>query len=174
MEGKDVDMEEEIKKQAVVEDAGIEYTAQEELKEIPAEDLEAFTIGITERLASEDWKEQFYSIDDLRRLFKHHPTEFKKNLPNYETHIGNGVDNLRSSICKNSLTLVAEVFSTEKDLTEVDESGEPTPYAKFTNEILLTVSKRVADDKAFLSSLAKVAVLSIAKNCNSRSIIETL
>lgn len=173
MESKDTDMKpEDTKTEEVVEDAGIDYTELTDLKDIePTDDNVA---KIIERLSSEDWKENFYGFDDLRSLYKFHPDEFKQFLPKYKEYIKEGVENLRSSICRNSLNLVVEVFSTDKNLAETDENGEVTPYASFAVELLPIVCKKLADDKAFLSSRAKTATELISAHCISKEITEQL
>lgn len=120
----------EHKSQEVVEDAGIEYTSTEDLKAID-EGLDATTFmeNTVKRLTSDDWKENFYGFDDLRRFYKF--ANFEAHLKNYAELIVHGVENLRSSICRNSLMLVSEIFSEYKDLSKIDESGETTPYAIF-------------------------------------------
>lgn len=173
MEAADANMiTEDFKNQMVVEDAGIEYTEESDLKDIDASD--DGIAKVIERLSSEDWKENFYGLDDLRSLYKHHPDEFKTYLPKFKELIKEAVENLRSSICRNSLNLVAEVFSTDKNLSETDESGEITPYASFAVEILPIVCKKLADDKNFLSSRAKTATELIAAHCVSKEITEEL
>lgn len=149
---------------------GIDYTEEADLKEIECSDDSA--ASIIEKLNSENWKDQFYGIDDLRSLYKHHPKEFEAYLPKFKELIKEGCENLRSSICRNMLTLVVEVYSTEKNLAQKDENGDTTPYAEFSAELLPVVSKKLADDKVFLSSKAKTAIELIAKHCISREITE--
>lgn len=140
MEDKDQVMaEEDIKSKAVVEDAGIEYTTEENLQPLDTDDLSAFAASTVSRLTSEEWKEVFYGFDDLRRMYKFNPAEFKQFLPKLSQHILDGVENLRSSICRNALYLVTEVFSADKDLNEVDEAGELTSYAQFSVDIIPVV-----------------------------------
>ena len=168
METKDEPMApEETKQNEVVEDAGIEYTDTQDLAEIDPTDENI--AKIVDRLSSEDWKENFYGFDDLRSIYQFHPEEFKQYLPKFKELIKEGVENLRSSICRNSLNLTSEVFMTTKDLTEVDENGDVTPYAAFAVEVLPIVAKRLADDKVFLSSRAKTATELISANCVSLS-----
>lgn len=173
MEQNDAEMKvEDTKNQMVVEDAGIEYTEEAKLNDIePTEDSVA---KIIDRLNSEDWKENFYGFDDLRSLYKHHPEEFKLYLPKLVELIKEGVENLRSSICRNSLNLVVEVFSTKKNMTETDENGEVTPYAALAVELLPIVCKKLADDKVFLSSRAKTATELISNHCISPVITHEL
>lgn len=173
MESKDVKIKiGDLEKDIVVEDAGIEYTDQDDLKDIQATDENV--AAIIDRLNSEDWKENFYGVDDLRSLYKHHPEGFRTYLPKYQNHIVEDVENLRSSISRNSLNLVVEVFSTHKNLSEKDENGDITPYASFACEVLPIVCKRLADDKAFISSKAKTATELISKHCVSKQITERL
>lgn len=164
--------EEANKTPEVVEDAGIEYTEQSDLKDIePTDDNIA---KIIERLTSEDWKENFYGFDDLRSLYAHHSDEFKQFLPKYKELIKEGVENLRSSIWRNSLNLVCEVYTVDRNLAEVDDNGNLTPYASFTEDILPIVVRKIADDKKFLSSRAKTAVENIITHCVSRGMTEHL
>ena len=166
--------EDDKKSKEVVEDAGIEYTQEEDLKQIDSEDIWEFVASTVSRIESEEWKEVFYGFDDLRRLYKFNSESFKQFLPKFSKHILEGVDNLRSSICRNALNLVVEVFSTDKDLNEIDESRELTPYAQFSIDIIPTVCKRIADDKVFISSRGKAALESIVKHWFSKGIIITL
>jgi hypothetical protein len=129
---------------------------------------------IIDKINSEDWKQQFYGFNDLRSFYKYHPKEFETYLPKFKELIKEGVDDLRSSICRNSLILVNEVFSTAKDLTEKNENGDITPYDDFAVEVLPLVCKKVADDKEFLSSKAVSASELIAQHCTSRRITESL
>lgn len=166
--------EEDIKNKVVVEDAGIEYTQEEDLKPLDTDDLCAFAASTVSRLTSEEWKEVFYGFDDLRRIYKFHSAEFKQFLPKFSKHIYDGVENLRSSICRNALNLVTEVFSTDKNLNEVDETGELTSYSEFSVEIIPVVCKKIADDKVFISSRGKAALESISKHWFSKGITLTL
>jgi hypothetical protein len=152
---------EDAKNQIVVEDAGIEYTEFEDLKSIEeGADLAEFVNNTIQRLTSPDWKENFYGFDDLRRFHKY--GQFEKFLPKYAKLIIEGVENLRSSICRNSQMLVKEIYTESKDLHKVDESGEVTPYMTFTTDLIPIVALRLADDKVFLSSLAKQCFEQIA------------
>lgn len=109
--GKDAEMdEEEIKQEEVVDDAGIEYTDIENLKEIE-EETEELVKKVMDMLVSEFWKDQFYAFDELRRLFKYRQADFDTHLARYSDHIIAGVENLRSSICRNSMNLIVEVFN---------------------------------------------------------------
>lgn len=157
MESKDADMaKEDLKSQEVVEDAGIEYTDYEELKALDeCQDHDEFVELTIQRLTSPDWKENFYGFDDLRRLYKF--ADFEQYLPKLAKIIIHGVENLRSSICRNSMMLVKEIFSEDKDLSKTLESGEITPYRAFTIDLIPVLATRLADDKVFLSSLAKTS-----------------
>ena len=171
METKDADMNgEEHKDLEVVEDAGIEYTSLPDLTEVEASDESvAKIIG---RLSSEDWKENFYGLDDLRSLYKFHPVEFEAYLPKFAELVKDGINNLRSSICRNALNLASEVFATDKNLRDLDESGEASPFGEFWEAVLPPIARRVADDKVFLSSKAVKATELIAEHWVSKGITE--
>ena len=166
MENKDAEMKEEAKNEVVVEDAGADFIDEKDLEPIDTseQDLSTFVEQTIGKFKAEDWKETFYGLDNFRRLYKFHPEEFKQHLPKFSNLIVDGVENLRSAICRNSLNLVAEVFEKKKELSEKDDNGEITPYAKFAHELLGPVSKRIADDKVFLSSRAKQAIELISKS----------
>ena len=174
MESNDAEMDkEELKNQEVVEDAGIEYTENEELKGLDeGVEIEEFVQTTMQRLTSDDWKENFYGFDDLRRLYKF--SDFEMYLPKFAELIVKGVENLRSSICRNSLLLVKEVFSETKDLSKADEDGNVTPYAEFVEKLIPVVSLVIANDKVFLSSLATEWIELIAKNWYSKNVTEAL
>jgi uncharacterized protein YeaO (DUF488 family) len=172
METKDAEMHVENSKQEVVEDAGIEYTEQADLKEVDSTD--EGIAKIVERLEKDEWKENFYGFDDLRSLYKHRPEQFKAYLPKFKQHISEGVENLRSSICRNALILCEEVFATDKNLREKGENGEPTPYAAFVEEILPVCCKKLADDKVFISSRAKAATEAITQHCYGTEVTNQL
>lgn len=169
----DTEMEEEIKQTEVVDDAGIEYTETQDLQEISSE-TDEFLAQIEIKLSSEYWKEQFYAIDDLRRLYKYKQDGFDLNLARFAHQIIQGVENLRSSICRNSLNLVVEVFSSHKKLDQIEANGEATPYLQFCKNLLPVVGIKVADDKVFLSSRAKTALELITKHWFNKDLTETL
>lgn len=172
METKDAEMHVEGSKHEVVEDAGIEYTDQADLKEVDTtDDGIAKILG---RLEKDEWKENFYGFNDLRSLYKHHPEQFKAYLPKFKEHIKEGVENLRSSICRNALILCEEVFATDKDLREKGENGELTPYASFVEELIPIVCKKLADDKVFISSRAKGAIDAITQHCYGTEVTNQL
>lgn len=156
----------------VVEDAGIEYTNEADLADIEASDDSV--AAIIARLNSEDWKENFFGVDDLRRLYRHHPAEFGSYLPKFQSNIVEDVENLRSSIARNTLMLVNEIFSTDKNTNESSDSGATSAYTTFAVAVLPIVCKRLADDKSFISSRAKTATELIAKHCINKLITEEL
>jgi hypothetical protein len=144
----------DAKDQEIVEDAGVEYTDLDNLKPIEeGTDMDEFVANLLQELKSADWKAQFNAFNELRRFYKFGP--FEAYLPKYQEDIIDGVENLRSSICRNSLILVKEVFTETKDLYKVDDNGERTPYADFCKQLLPVVASKIADDKVFLASLAK-------------------
>lgn len=177
MENKDAEMPEDVKIQEVVEDAGVEFTDEQDLKPIDtsSQSLSEFVDQTVSHLKSENWKLHFNGFDDLRRLYKYHPETFKENIPKFrDLVVNNGVENLRSSICRNALNLVVEVFEKRKELSEKNENGEITPYAQFAHELLSPVGKKVADDKTFLSSRAKQAIELMSKSCFDKETADIL
>jgi hypothetical protein len=60
---------------------------------------------------SENWKDKFEAIEQLRILNKFHFDQFCSKLPEATPFIEESIDNLRSNISKNSLLLVSEIFA---------------------------------------------------------------
>ncbi len=58
----------------------------------------------------ENWRSLFLSVDSIRFLNKYHRKAVVQVLEKYETHVVESTQNLRSSIRKNALMLVKEVF----------------------------------------------------------------
>ena len=68
---------------------------------------------IKDTLDSELWKEQFDTIDTLRRIHKFHPQKFIDHVGLYNEFLKLSVQNLRSGIAKNSLMLSNEFLKTK-------------------------------------------------------------
>ena len=63
----------------------------------------------------EKWKEQFDTIDILRRMLKFHPEILFSNLSSFNSFLKLSVDNLRSGISKNSLMFSNELLKGKFD-----------------------------------------------------------
>jgi hypothetical protein len=65
-----------------------------------------------ERNSSEDWKEKYGAVDDLRAVNK-----FCKDFPSFVEiampMIVEGIENLRSNVSKNALVLAKELYKNE-------------------------------------------------------------
>jgi CLASP N terminal len=95
---------------------------------------------------TEDWEQQFQSINMLRRLVKHHPEVFfsKVTLHNITIDVVKFADSLRSSLSKNSLILIEEMCCTLRKSMDAEIS-----------EIIKILLKKTMDTNVFISSQAK-------------------
>ena len=107
---------------------------------------------------SELWKEQFDTIDTLRRIHKFHPQKFIDNVAIFNEFLKLSVQNLRSGIAKNSLMLSNEFLKTK--VHTADSSSKD-----FIINVLPSILHRTVYDKKFISLTAVAAMKEASSNC---------
>lgn len=105
---------------------------------------------------SDNWKVNFEGINNLRRINKFRKDEVVVSVAGFIEQISIFVDSPRSSICKLSLILITELFSSFHE-------GLIPVASKLTN-LLLTKS---ANEKSFIKVEANKALKKISENFHS-------
>lgn len=130
------------------EDQGCEYLDYEGL-----EDNIETNLSIVELLDSESWKKNFEALDILRKLNKFHRTELLALITDLNLKIRACIESPRSSIAKNALLLISEMFATY--------SAELTPFAISLGTLLMMKS---INEKSFLRAEALKALNNLSNS----------
>jgi hypothetical protein len=100
----------------VDDEASAKYTEYRDLGDFESYDTESTIQQLADKSKEHGWKEKFATIDDLRRVNKFHKADMENHIHYFTEFIVANVDNLRSSISRNSLLLVNEIFQTSQNL----------------------------------------------------------
>ena len=134
------------------------YLSYEELDPIilPSESLQKCIFH------SEDWLDQFETVNTIRRLVKYNPEVFlsKVTLHNIVLSLVKGSDSLRSSLSKNSLIGLKEMCETLGKAAD----GE-------ISDILKIFLKKASDTNTFLSETALEGLDALTINCSEGKIL---
>ena len=103
----------------------------------------------------EDWRMTFSALDILRSINKFHTAELVENLDLFSDFMRKSVESLRSSLIKNSLTFVTELYANKQIIDEVKYHES----IKAFNEVVFgAVLAKTTYDKVFIAKEAKTAV----------------
>lgn len=134
--------------------ASLERTEESNVSYTPSESLEETKQEVTIILAllhSNDWKNEFLALDQLRALLKFRWDEFLVNWPLAHTKVLELTDSPRSNLSKNALMLFTDCFQgAHSGIEELIVQALPVLFIKATN------------DKTFIKTeaLAALTVLS--------------
>jgi hypothetical protein len=122
-------------------------------------------------LKDEDWSVAFKAIDDLRITNKYHPAELAENIDYLAPLIKAAVDNLRSNISKNALTLCNEIYANKSMTGELKYASQLKTFVRNTVPSLL---QRTLADKVFINKEAKEALSQCVTNLAVPETLEVL
>ena len=94
--------------------------------------------GIEAALTDEDWTVAFKAIDDMRVANKFHSGDMAESLDFLAPLIKAAVDNLRSNISKNALTLCKELYMNKAITGESKYLSQMITFVQATLPSLLT------------------------------------
>jgi CLASP N terminal len=114
---------------------------------------------------TENWLEQFETVNTIRKLVKNHPEVFlsKVTLHNIILNLSKWADSLRSALSKNSLIALKEICEHLGKTVDGEISC-----------ILKVFFKKAADTNTFLSQTACEGLDSLCKNCSEGKILVQL
>ena len=101
------------------EEIKVEYTQTKDLKclSLTAEELELEMPALKKAMVSIEWINIFTAIDQLRAICKgSYPVLAERLASNFMQEISAGVLNLRSTIAKNCLLLVQDIYGAKRGL----------------------------------------------------------
>ena len=103
--------------------AAVSYFSFQELRPLTEEELknpDGFCESVLQQSKSEDWKEQYEAVNQLRVINKHNRAYLQTKMSNFAEFVKSQTDNLRSNLIKNSLLFVKELFTerSDKELSE--------------------------------------------------------
>ena len=107
----------------------------------------------------------------MRQINKFHHHDLAENFENLQEFLKQSIDNLRSSICKNTLTLFVELYSNDKIMKEMKFRDQLLSLVRVTLNSLLT---RTTYDKVFIAKEAKKAVTCLMENAALFEVLEVL
>ena len=110
----------------------------------------------------ENWRSVFISIDQLRFLNKFYRSDLTATILQFTPHIIESIQNLRSSIRKNSLMLVKEIF----EQTSLDS---PLP-SEFYQAVLGEVVAKSGSDLKFIATESIGALRALASHLDEPQI----
>lgn len=139
-------------------EVGLEYTHYDFLEESSQD------IGVVLYLLhSDNWKENFIGLDQLRAINKYRYADFLDYWPRISDKVIELMDSIRSSISKNALVLLSEVFKTPREHLEM--------VAQSVVPLLLT---KAVNEKSFLRSEALLALSLICDTITCETVAEQL
>lgn len=128
------------------EDAKVDYIDFENL-DFP-ENL-SFDSALT--LSKSDfWRDIFNASDDLWRLNKFKTSEFQSHISLFQDFICTQVNNLRSSISKNTCVLVEEIFTAHSNFHQ----SYTSEFNAFLTELIPIIIAKVGYEKKFIQAWA--------------------
>ncbi|CAG9326487.1 unnamed protein product [Blepharisma stoltei] len=139
-------------------EVGLDYTPFEALEESNQD------IGVVLYLLhSENWKENFIGIDQLRAINKYRWLEFLDYWPRVSDRVMELMDSIRSSLSKNTLLLLSECFAEPRENSEM--------VAQCVATLLLT---KTVNEKSFIRGEAVTALTNICATVTSEEIARQL
>lgn len=138
------------------------------LKSNELEPLDDPDIALKQCLASgrsDDWNENFETLNVLRRLLKHHPGVFlsQVTLHNIFLDVVKWAESLRSALCKNGLITLGEMA--EHLGRSLD--GEIPEFVK-------VMMKKVVDSNSFITEVTDQTLVSMCMNLNENKLAYAL
>ena len=112
-------------------------------------------------LLSDDWQMNFDSVTELRGFMKFNWEEFSHYFGYLRPRIMNLAFSIRSSLAKNTLMLLSELFSTTRE-------------GMIPSDILDTLLSKSSSEKSFLKSEILTAIQNICDNFISFEIFEVI
>eukprot|EP00923_Selenidium_pygospionis_P015845 GHVN01027674.1.p1 GENE.GHVN01027674.1~~GHVN01027674.1.p1 ORF type:complete len:740 (-),score=184.01 GHVN01027674.1:135-2135(-) len=139
------------KRTTAVGDVGVKYLSEEELEPLPTTPSDRDLHKIAALLGSDDWKVQFETLDTVRRIAQFHPHCITTaTFTEIARAVIKNVDSLRSSIAKNALMCVHDVWFYFSDNEALKRSQE-----LMISDCVSLVIKRAADiSNTFISEEA--------------------
>jgi hypothetical protein len=144
---------------AVADDSNYLSTAELQPFDSPAEGLK----GALKSIKSSDWQQRFESVNALRRLAVNHTELITGQIKTLIRDIRGEVDSLRSSLSRNSLMLLTELFQNAARLMEPE-----------LEVIFPSILKRSGESNAFLAEEANKCLTVASQCCNEVKTINTL
>ncbi|CAK0824966.1 unnamed protein product [Prorocentrum cordatum] len=143
---------------------GTQYLAHEELQPLaPAQEGEDFLSDVLRRLsASDDWSLQFGAIDDARRIARFAPRVLASSgqIRKLVGSIASLVESLRSSLAKNALRCMGELFATLGKRLD-----------QYLDAFLPVVLKRGADTNVFISDEAEATLREVCQHASEAKVL---
>lgn len=137
------------------------YLISEELDPIPYPQFEFEKLTL---FKSEDWNEQFEMLNIFRRLLKHHKECITKNsIHTLLITILTCIDSLRSSVSKNALIALNDMFEQIPRLIEPE-----------LDMVLGYLLKKSTDTNIFIASEAEHASATMCLHCNEAKVMSSL
>ena len=140
--------------------AVVKYTSFQDLTDDISNLDENFLIEINKIKEASDWKQSFDYLDMLRKYNKFHPEEFLVIFPKLMWFLISNINNLRSNLTKNALTLLKEIFTYNIKFLTTIALKQPEALS----DLIPLIYEKGNNDKAFLKNEAKEAIKSFEKN----------
>ena len=124
------------------EEAKVDYIDFENL-EMPSDLTFESALSLSQ---SDFWWDIFNSTDDLWRLNKFKSDEFQSWISMFKSFICTQINNLRSSISKNTCVLVEEIFTIHSNFSQSYTSD----FQQFVTEVIPVIIAKVGYEKKFI------------------------
>ena len=117
----------------------------------------------SQQLRSDEWSVQYQGLDSARRLAAHHPHVISSALVGIVAQVLHLVANLRSSVCRNALLALHDMFLfTKKEMDPMLETVVPV------------LIRRAGETNAFICEASDSALSCMVSNVGSRAALVTL
>ncbi len=140
--------------------AVVKYTSFQDLIDDISNLDDNFLIEINKIKDVSDWKQSFDYLDMLRKYNKFHADEFLVIFPKLMWFLISNINNLRSNLTKNALTLLKEIFTYNIKFLTTIALQQPEALS----DLIPLIYEKGNNDKAFLKNEAKEAIKSFEKN----------
>lgn len=124
------------------EEAKVDYIDFENL-EMPSDLTFESALSLSQ---SDFWWDIFNSTDDLWRLNKFKSDEFQSWISMFRSFICTQINNLWSSISKNTCVLVEEIFTIHSNFSQ----GYTSEFQQFVTEVIPVIIAKVGYEKKFI------------------------
>lgn len=143
---------------------GVKNTDYVDLQEFINEDMQEYFDEALRFSSSDDWKEQFFAIDTMRRLNKYSPEILEQRLMEAFKFITEWIHSPRTYLGRNTLIFIQELY--------MEPRGEV--MIEFTRAIIPIIWIKTAHESTFIKEESRTALQFIAASAAYPECIEEL
>lgn len=143
---------------------GVKNTEYVDLQEFINEDMQDYFDEALRFSSSDDWKEQFFAIDTMRRLNKFSPEILEQRIMEAFKFITEWIHSPRTFLGRNTLVLIQEIYMKPRNEVMIE----------FTRSIIPIVWIKTAHESSFINNESRTALQFLAASAAFPECIEEL